>query len=238
MPTRFGLIAALFHMLFFCSQEVAAATKNILTEDFESSPGPGIRSLCGGCQHNGRATLSQDQASSGHQSLKIVYALNRTEISTVRLPTDKDLHIGWSLYIPREFDLQRSGTVAQLIGWQQPCFGGGNYHVRLENGSWGFNIRNIGHVDQDRVLDKDVQPGGWTHFTISARISRRSDGYLNLRISDTTGSRSYRLLSDTKTFIDCPLGPYFKAGLYGDFAPGSYLYLDDLKVTVKDENNT
>jgi len=230
------LIGPLVAVLLPCSR-VFAASAELLHEGFEGAPGRGIHSLCGGCRHDGRPEISREQAYAGRQSLKVVYAQNRTEIATVRLPTDRDLHIGWALFIPPEFDLQRSGTLAQLIGWQQPCFGGGNYHIRLEQGAWGLNIRNLGLAQSDRVFEKPVLRGGWTRFDIDARFSRGDDGYFNLSISDAGGRRDYRILSATRTYIDCPLGPYFKAGLYGDFAAGSYLYLDDLKVTAKDEND-
>jgi hypothetical protein len=82
-----------------------------------------------------------------------------------------------------------------------------------------------------------VLRGAWTRFQVDARLSTGNDGYFKLSISDASGTSEYRFLDSTKTYIECPLGPYFKAGLYGDFEDGSYLYLDDLTVIMTDDDN-
>ncbi|MCP8690018.1 heparin lyase I family protein [Marinobacterium sedimentorum] len=224
-------------LAFGGTTQALSGEHRFLQEGFEDGIGSGIHSLCGGCRHNRYPVVSTEQAAEGTHSLRLEYARNRTEISSVRLPLNKPLHISWALFIPDGFSPRHRGTVAQVIGWQEPCFGGGNYHLRLDNGHWGLNIRNLQVANGDRVLKKPVLRGAWTRFQIDALLSTGNDGFFTLSISDANGTSEYRLLENTKTYIECPLGPYFKAGLYGDFEDGSYLYLDDLKVTVKDDDN-
>jgi hypothetical protein len=224
-------------LAFGASAQTSGSGQTYLQEGFENGIGRGIHSLCGGCRHHRYPVVTTEQAVEGSHSLRLEYARNRTEISTVRLPLNKPLHISWALFIPDDFSPRHRGTVAQVIGWQEPCFGGGNYHLRLDNGHWGLNIRNLEVANGDRVLKQPVLRGAWTRFQIDARLSSGNDGYFRLSISDADGTSEYRFLENTKTYIECPLGPYFKAGLYGDFEDGSYLYVDDLKVIVKDDDN-
>lgn len=201
-------------------------------EDFEKKHfSLNFNSLCGGCLHDGKdkIKISNVNVREGKHSLSIQLHKGRTELATKRFPTAKDLIIKWSLFVPADFDTSSSATVTQFIGWQAPCFNGGNFHIRIEAGRWSVWMRNLGESTRDIVLNKLVEKGQWTDLIVNAKFTK-GKGYFELTIKDTDSVQQFPLITDGQSFIDCPLGPYIKFGLYGNNAEGNKIYLDRVSV--------
>ncbi|GAL17383.1 hypothetical protein JCM19235_5932 [Vibrio maritimus] len=72
-------------------------------------------------------------------------------------------------------------------------------------------------------LSEPIEKKRWYQFDIKVMWTPSSEGYLQVQIDDTTvvdyqGPTSY---------LDC-VGPYFKAGVYRDYSPHTFVvYFDD-----------
>jgi hypothetical protein len=218
-----------FILAIFC---LPSQANLLFHEDFESEYFPAsFNSLCGGCIHDGKGKIkiSHVNAREGKQSLSIQLHKGRTEVATRRLPLKEDLLIKWSIFIPNDFDTNHSTTISQFIGWQAPCFDGGNFHIRIDGGRWSVWMRNLGKSTRDIVLNKSVDKGQWTDLIVNANFERE-DGYFELAIKDTKSLQRFTLINSGQSFIDCSLGPYIKFGLYGDHIEGSEIKLDRVSV--------
>lgn len=201
-------------------------------ENFENELFPAnFNSICGGCSHDGvnSVSLTNKEVRDGKNSLTITQHKGRTELATRRFPTNKDLIIKWSLFVPVDFDKHYSATVAQFIGWQPPCFNGGNFHIRIEDGHWSVWMRNLGETTRDILLNKLVGKGQWTDLIVKAKFTKEK-GYFELAIKDTDSFQQFTLINRGQSFIDCPLGPYIKFGLYGQDGEGNKIKLDRVSV--------
>ncbi|MFT5813599.1 MAG: hypothetical protein ACI9VT_001352 [Psychroserpens sp.] len=190
-----------------------------------------FNSICGGCIHNGKdkIALTYKDARDGIRSLSITQHKGRTELATKRFPLAQDLIIKWSLFVPLDFDTSSSATVTQFIGWQAPCFNGGNFHIRIEQGRWSVWMRNIGKSSKDIILNKFVDKGNWTDLIVKAKFTQ-SVGYFELAIKDTSSFQHFMLINSGQSFINCTLGPYIKFGLYGENGEGNRIKLDKISV--------
>ncbi|QHI69160.1 heparin lyase I family protein [Tichowtungia aerotolerans] len=168
---------------------------------------------------------------SGFFSGHYVMLDGRTESAAQRIPLETEIWAGWSLFIPQSLPDAETGTVSQFIGYQPPDFEGGNYHVKISGGSWGVWMRNIGANSADVLGLRPVQKEEWTDLFVHARFSY-TNGFFTLYIRDSEGEQRFDLIESGQTFVDAPLGPYFKAGLYAGFSEGSDIFVDEYRVCI------
>ena len=150
-----------------------------------------------------------------------------------RAPLGKERWYGVKLMIP---DGGKGGIITQWHRWQS-CManntckwakgnpmalnGGtsGNYVLKYSYG--GANNRKNESIEMDRKCSIDA--GKWVQWVLHAKWSKGSDGFLVLYCN---GSK----LLDIKgaNWLDLPIGPYFKAGIYtGDPRGARTVYVDD-----------
>lgn len=201
--------------------------------DFETKDFSQWRSACGDCKFSlgNRQFVRPDPT--GKRGYSAVYegSHKRNESASAYLPLNKDLTIKWSLYFDRGFSRNSIGTVSQLIGWQKSCFKGGLFHLKYENGFWGYWLRNI-PGKHDLKTQIPIPDGEWVDIRVDAKFTHEDNGYIILNI--TQGGKKYKVPVVTKgvTFKDCERGPYLKVGLYGSFSDDDVLRVDDIDAYV------
>jgi len=197
--------------------------------DFENKNFSGWRSGCGKCSFylGHRQYVRKDLSLKNGFSGVYVGGHDRNESASAFLPLDKDLVIKWSLYFAEGFDSESFGTVSQLIGWQPNCFQGGLFHLRFEKGSWGYWLRNTpsGHDFKSEIK---IAKAVWIDFVVKAKFTNSDNGYIKLKINQEGKEYNFNIIQGGATYKDCPRGPYFKAGLYGNFKGKDVLYVDNI----------
>lgn len=172
----------------------------------------------------GTASIVTSPVREGRYAAKYTATGARSESKTGRFKRDTEYWFGWSIYVPPEFSNTSSQTVSQLAGYQPPCHTGANLHVKIRNGQWGLWKRHMGTVTGDVYNLAPVRKGRWTDLVVHAKFTPRSDGFLRFwvdgqKVHDVAGS----------TFVNCPHGPYFKAGLYAGAPRGAFLFVDEFR---------
>lgn len=180
-----------------------------------------FRSLCSNCTQDEKIyEYNEDD-----HSIIINHVYPRSELATYRLLTESDIRVSWKLKISTGSD-QVNSTVSQIIGWQNQCFGGGNYHIRIIDHKWYIWMRNIGENERDLFLNRPVIYDEWIEFTVFGKFDEEN-GYLSLSIKDSQSFEVFELVPSGQTYISCNLGPYLKFGSYAKVP-------SDLTVGVKD----
>ncbi len=191
----------------------------------------GVKICCGGSHaNNNMVTLLPVENVLG-PALQFRSFLGRTELATDRLPLNKDLIFSWSLFVSQSSE---SFVISQIIGWQPPCFFGGNYQFIIDGSALYIAVKNIEGVDPAPMLLRNIEMGEWFNIKVAAMFSEAS-GYFIVTVGNDTVTTTFNVIEKGKrTFIDCPLGPYFKAGIYGE-AKGVSVYLNELEIKSRYE---
>lgn len=174
-----------------------------------SKPNSVLKTLCSNCSE-GEKIVSFNKVDS---SITIKHEKPRTEVATYRIHKNRDIEISWEMKL-RDLKSDADATVMQVIGWQKECFTGGNYHLRVNRGNWEIWVRNIDGNSRDLILPKVVKENVWIKFKINTKLSP-NEGYFKLYINDEDSSFDKSIIKNSRTYIDCKLGPYLKWGAYG-----------------------
>ncbi|WP_028293927.1 hypothetical protein [Oceanobacter kriegii] len=182
----------------------------------------GIKELCCGGAHK-----DESRADLTRNGLVLESYLGRTELVTERLPLLDDINIRFDFSIDH---LVERSSIFQIIYYQPPCFNQGNYQLVSDNGGLSFIARNLYGASDSEYYLSDYEEGVEYTLKVSASFSI-VDGYFNLKLSsgdEVLFDKS--LVESGSTGVDCPLGPYVKAGPYGNIKDGAVMTVHGLEV--------
>lgn len=167
-----------------------------------------FRTLCSKCEDNDKIYKYNEE----YNYIEISHDYPRSEVATFRILKDRNVQISWRLKLDHPGD-EIETTVSQIIGWQDSCFDGGNYHIRKNGDYWQVWIRNLGNSTRDILLNKEIVYGEWVRFNVIANFSY-TDGNFLLSIKDSESFEVYDLIKHGQSYVNCDLGPYLKFGSY------------------------
>jgi hypothetical protein len=181
-------------------------------------------------ESGGQGEIVTSPVRAGRYAARYVMTGNgRSESAGARVPVGQDMWAGWSLNIPEDFPSDASGTVSQFIGYQPPCHTGGNFHLKVRDDQWGTWLRHRGERGNstDTYDLGPVRKGEWSDILVHARWTSGDDGFFELYVDGELLQRE-----TGPTFVDCPQGPYFKAGIYAGAPAGTTVYMDEYRMQV------
>ena len=142
----------------------------------------------------------------------------RSEIATNRFDMDEEIEVSFDVEFGRGFDSNVKVVIAQLIDWQRGCFEGGNFQIQVVDGLLFLVARNWGETRELYIKPQDLGLNKLDEEKLSVRIEflpSQEEGFLTVSFTNDDVTKTYKLISDARTHVNCPLGPYFKTGIYG-----------------------
>jgi hypothetical protein len=186
-----------------------------------------FKNMCSRCE-KGQEISQYDPV---ENSLLLKHKYPRSEIASYRLLQQHDIKISWKIRL-NSLAKNVNSTVSQVIGWQKDCFGGGNYHIRSNNGNWQVWMRNLGENTRDIILNKPIKYDEWTEIAIFSNFDD-TNGYFTLAIKDSSSFNVFELIEGGPSFVSCELGPYLKFGGYTSHKSNLNVEVKDIKVTYR-----
>jgi hypothetical protein len=184
----------------------------------------------GGCV--GANTLASSPVRAGKHSFRheVRNCAERAELAMKKTKIGETYWLGWSLYIPAEYEETSKGNIfAQWAAYPNkkttkfPCKGVGHklelneglleYHLQGSDGEDG-NGGGFCRTFRLGAVDEKVK-GQWLDFVQHAKWTGDKDGFVKLWMK--AGGGQYKLVVDytgPTWWNDEDQGPYFKMGLY------------------------
>jgi len=214
------------------AQRMPQLRSNLIETATEALSGANVETHTdkGGCV--GETTVTTSVVRKGQRAFrhKVKSCAERAELAMSRTEIGKTYWIGWSLYIPSDYEETSKGNIlAQWAAYPNrastvfPCRGIG-HKLKMKSRWLEYDLQGSSQRDGNgggfcrqfklAIVDQALK-GKWIDFIQQAKWTGHQDGFVKLWMS--VDGRAYRQVVDYRGrtwWNDKDWGPYFKMGLY------------------------